>query len=314
MRGNMALFDKSMNVLKKNKEQEQNQNLMKLIKRVHSVVENTDIEKHRQSQDYFGALLGNSKDMDICSVEVEGMHCEWVRANRVHMKKYVILYCHGGGYSTGSCIYARTLTTKLAASTSIDAFCFDYRLAPEYPYPAAMEDAMKAWNYLMLLGYGAKDVIVVGDSAGGNMALSLVVKLKEENRLVPRGIVLLSPWTDLTASGKTHESRAEVDPVLDEEYLKQMTENYAAGQDYENPEISPLFADLTGFPPTYIQVGDNEVLLSDATMLHKKMIKANVPVRLDVFKGMWHVFQMSPFKTAYEAMDQCAEFIFDICR
>ncbi len=314
MRGNMALFDKSMNVLKKNKEQEQNQNLMKLIKRVHSVVENTDIEKHRQSQDYFGALLGNSKDMDICSVEVEGMHCEWVRANRVHMKKYVILYCHGGGYSTGSCIYARTLTTKLAASTSMDVFCFDYRLAPEYPYPAAMEDAMKAWNYLMLLGYGAKDVIVVGDSAGGNMALSLVVKLKEETRLVPRGIVLLSPWTDLTASGKTHESRAEVDPVLDEEYLKQMTENYAAGQDYENPQISPLFADLTGFPPTYIQVGDNEVLLSDATMLHKKMIKANVPVRLDVFKGMWHVFQMSPFKTAYEAMDQCAEFIFDICR
>lgn len=314
MRGNMALFDKSMNVLKKNKEQEQNQNLMKLIKRVHSVVENTDIEKHRQSQDYFGALLGNSKDMDICSVEVEGMHCEWVRANRVHMKKYVILYCHGGGYSTGSCIYARTLTTKLAASTSMDVFCFDYRLAPEYPYPAAMEDAMKAWNYLMLLGYGAKDVIVVGDSAGGNMALSLVVKLKEETRLVPRGIVLLSPWTDLTASGKTHESRAEVDPVLDEEYLKQMTENYAAGQDYENPQISPLFADLAGFPPTYIQVGDNEVLLSDATMLHKKMIKANVPVRLDVFKGMWHVFQMSPFKTAYEAMDQCAEFIFDICR
>lgn len=253
----MALFDKSMNTLKKNKEQEQNQNLMKLIKRVHSVVENTDIEKHRQSQDYFGALLGSSKDMDICPVEVEGMHCEWVRTNRVHMKKYVILYCHGGGYSTGSCIYARTLTTKLAASTSMDVFCFDYRLAPEFPYPAAMEDAMKAWNYLMLLGYGSRDVIVMGDSAGGNMALSLVVKLKEQERLMPRGIVLLSPWTDLTASGKTHESRAELDPVLDEEYLKQMTENYAAGQDYEDPLISPLFADLTGFPSTYIQVGDN---------------------------------------------------------
>ena len=230
------------------------------------------------------------------------------------MKKYVILYCHGGGYSTGSCVYARTLTTKLACSTSMDVFCFDYRLAPEYPYPAAMEDAMKAWNYLMVLGYGARDVIVIGDSAGGNMALSLVVKLKEEERLLPRGLVLLSPWTDLTASGKTHETRAEVDPVLDEEYLRQMTENYAAGQDYENPLISPLFADVTDFPPTYIQVGDNEVLLSDATMLHKKMIKANVPARLDVYKGMWHVFQMSPFKTAYEAMDKCAEFIFDICR
>ena len=191
----MALFDKSINALKKNKEQEQNQSLMKLIKRVHSVVENTDIEKHRQSQDYFGALLGNSKEMDITSVDVEGMHGEWVRVNRVHMKKYVILYCHGGGYSTGSCVYARTLTTKLACSTSMDVFCFDYRLAPEYPYPAAMEDAMKAWNYLMVLGYGARDVIVIGDSAGGNMALSLVVKLKEEERLLPRGLVLLSPWS-----------------------------------------------------------------------------------------------------------------------
>lgn len=89
--------------------------------------------------------------MDITSVDVEGMHGEWVRVNRVHMKKYVILYCHGGGYSTGSCVYARTLTTKLACSTSMDVFCFDYRLAPEYPYPAAMEDAMKAWNYLMVL-------------------------------------------------------------------------------------------------------------------------------------------------------------------
>ena len=291
-----------------------NQNLMQLIRRVHGLVENPDLEKHRQSQDHIGELLGNSKEIQYRPVDIEGMDAEWVSVNRAHMKKYVILHCHGGGYSTGSSIYARTLTSKLASGTSMDVLCFDYRLAPEHPYPAATEDAMKAWNYLMLLGYGSRDVIVMGDSAGGNMALSLVVKLKEQERLMPRGIVLLSPWTDLTASGKTHESRAELDPVLDEEYLKQMTENYAAGQDYEDPLISPLFADLTGFPSTYIQVGDNEVLLSDSTMLHKKMIKANVPVRLDVFKGMWHVFQMSPFKTAYEAMDQCAEFIFDICR
>ena len=310
----MPLFTKTRNTSREERTQEQNQNLMKLIKRVHSVVENSDIEKHRQSQDHFGALLGNSKDMDITSLEVEGMHCEWVRVNRAHMKKYVILYCHGGGYSTGSCIYARTLTTKLAASTSMDVFCFDYRLAPEHPYPAACEDAVRAWNYLMLLGYGARDVIVAGDSAGGNMALSLVVKLKQEERLLPRGLVLLSPWTDLTASGKSHESRAEVDPVLNAPYLKEMTDNYAAGQDCRNPLISPLFADLSGFPPTYIQVGDNEVLLNDSTMLHKRMVKANVSVKLDVYEGMWHVFQMSPFRTAYEAMDRCAEFIYDICR
>ncbi len=310
----MALFTKTKGPAKEEWIQEQNQNLMKLIKRVHSVVENADIEKHRQSQDHFGALLGSGRDMDITNVDVEGMHCEWIRVNRAHMKKYVILYCHGGGYSTGSCTYARTLTTKLAASTSMDVFCYDYRLAPEHPYPAAPEDAMRAWNYLMLLGYGARDVILAGDSAGGNLALSMALKLKEEGRILPRGMVLLSPWTDLTASGKSHESRAEVDPVLDAAYLKEMTENYAAGQDYSNPFLSPLFADLSGFPPTYIQVGNNEILLSDSTKLHKKMIKANVSVKLDVYEGMWHVFQMSPFKTAYEAMDKCAEFIYDICR
>ena len=146
------------------------------------------------------------------------------------------------------------------------------------------------------------------------MALSLVLKLKKQNRILPRGLVLMSPWTDLTSSGKSHLTRAEVDPVLNEEYLKSMIENYASGQALDDPLISPLFGDFEGFPPTYIQVGDNEVLLADATMLHKKMIQANVSAKLDVFKGMWHVFQMSPLKTAYEAMEKNAEFIFDICR
>lgn len=291
-----------------------NQNLMNIIKKVHSVVDNTDIEKHRQSQDYFGALLGNNKDTVIQKVMVDNMYGEWISVSRAHMKKHVILYCHGGGYSTGSSLYARTLTTKLAMSTSMDVFCFDYRLAPENPYPAALEDAMKAWNYVMLLGYGARDVIIAGDSAGGNLALSFVHKLKSEGRLLPRGLVLMSPWTDLTSSGKSHETKSEVDPVLDEEYMEHMISNYAEKEDLENPFISPFFGNFEEFPPTYIQVGDNEVLLNDATMLHKKMVKENVPVKIDIFKGMWHVFQMSPFKTAYEAMEKNAEFIFEICR
>ncbi|MFQ8702683.1 MAG: alpha/beta hydrolase [Eisenbergiella sp.] len=230
------------------------------------------------------------------------------------MKKFVILYCHGGGYSTGSTVYARTLTKKLGESTSMDVFAFNYRLAPEHPYPAATDDALKAWNYLMYLGYGARDVIVAGDSAGGNLALSLTLRLKEQERLLPRGLVLLSPWTDLTKSGKSYESRKEVDPVLDHEYLDRMIENYAGGQELSNPLISPLFGNFKGFPPTYIQVGDNEILLSDATLLHKKLLKENVSAHLDVYKGMWHVFQMSPIKISYDAMDKNAEFIFDICR
>lgn len=370
-----------------------NQNMMSLIRKVHGMIDKPDIEKHRQSQDHVGVLLGNVKDVLIRTVEIEDMTGEWVSVNRAHMKKYVILYCHGGGYSTGSRLYARTLTTKLALSTSMDVLCFDYRLAPEHPYPAAMEDAMKAWNYLMLLGYGARDVVVAGDSAGGNMALSLVLKLKEQKRILPRGLVLMSPWTDLTSQGITHRTKAELDPVLDAAYLERMITNYVKGQDgtkaaqtpeaaeikaavweeppissadeeqeetpdfagtvrktaraqsgdmepegaeayadtgisageeasgeakysvdLKDPMISPIYGSFADFPPTYIQVGENEILLSDSTMLHRKMIKENVSVKIDVFKGMWHVFQMSPLKTAYDAMEKNAEFIYDICR
>ncbi len=301
--------------------EKRNANLMNLIKRMHGVVENADIEKHRQSQNHFGALLGNSKDVLIEDVSIrdhpsagEILQGEWVYVNRAHMKKYVILYCHGGGYSTGSRVYARTLTTKLAMSTSMDVLSFDYRLAPEYPYPAATEDAMKVWNYLMLLGYGARDVILAGDSAGGNLALSLALQLKAQKRLLPRGLILMSPWTDLTASGQSHETKAAIDPVLNAGYLAEMTGNYAAEEKLNDPFISPLFGDYEGFPPVYIQVGENEVLLDDSVMLYRKLLHANVSVRLDRFPGMWHVFQMSPFKTAYEAMDKNAEFIYDICR
>lgn len=296
------------------KEIRKNPNLMQLIKRMHGLVERPDLEKHRQSQDYIGALLGNTREVTYKEIDIQGMYGEWVSVNRAHMKKHVILYCHGGGYSTGSSVYARTLTSKLAMSTSMDVLCFDYRLAPENPYPAAAEDAIKAWNYLMLLGYGARDVIIAGDSAGGNLALSLVLRLKKEGRILPRGLVLMSPWTDLTSSGKSHELRAQVDPVLNEEYLARMVKAYADGKNLRDPLISPLFGDLEGLPPVYIQVGENEVLLSDSTRLHKAMVEANVSVKMDRFPGMWHVFQMSPFKIAYDAMDKNAEFIYDICR
>ena len=287
---------------------------MHLIKRVHGIVENPDIEKHRQSQDTLGSILGNTRDIHYRELNIGGLYAEWVGVNRAHMKKYVILHCHGGGYSTGSSLYARTLTSKLAESTSMDVLCFDYRLAPEHPYPAATEDAMKVWDYLMLLGYGARDIILTGDSAGGNLALSLVLKLKEQGRLLPRGIVLMSPWTDLTSSGKSFETKAEVDPVLDRDYIDRMVAAYAPDMDLKQPLISPLFGDFEGFPPVYIQAGENEILLSDSLRLHQALVDANVSVKMDTYKGMWHVFQMSPVKAAREAMDKNAEFIYDICR
>ena len=293
---------------------DKNQNLMHLIRLAHGLVTSPDPEKQRQSQKSMGVILKNTKEITYSEFQIENMRAEWVRVNRAHTKKHVILYCHGGGYSAGSCVYARTLTSKLATSTSMDVLCFDYRLAPEHPYPAAPEDAVKAWNYLMLLGYGAKDVMVAGDSAGGNLALSLVQILKEEGRMLPGGLVLMSPWTDLTCSGKSHETKAQIDPVLNEEYLDRARYAYAGQLDMTDPKISPLFGNFHGFPPTYIQVGDNEVLYSDAVRLQRRMAAAKVSVRLDHFEGMWHVFQMAPFKKAYAAMDRIADFIFDICR
>ena len=291
-----------------------NQSLMNVIKKVHSMVEHQDLEKHRQSQDNLGLLLGKQKETLIREIEIDGMYGEWISVNRAHMKKYIILYCHGGGYMTGSSLYARTLTTKLAATTSLDVLCFDYRLAPENPYPCGLLDAVKAWDYLMLLGYGARDIFVAGDSAGGNLALALVHKLKADGRLLPRGLVLMSPWTDLLKTGETHQTKAGLDPVLDDEYLMQAITGYAKEFDLSDPYVSPLYGDFDGFPPTYIQVGENEILLSDSIMLQEKMREKNVNVQMEIFEGMWHVFQMSPFKTAYDAMDKNAEFIHEHCR
>ena len=196
----------------------------------------------------------------------------------------------------------------------MDVLSFDYRLAPEHPYPAAIEDALKVWDYLMYQGYGARDIIIAGDSAGGNLALTLTLALKEQGRLLPRGLLLFSPWTDMTRSGKSYQKKASVDPILTLEYIEEAVRAYAGENDLEDPMISPVFADFTGFPQTFIQVGTNEILLSDSLKLDKQMLKYRVPVRLEQYKGMWHVFQMAPFKTAYEAMDEAAEFVFDICR
>ena len=132
--------------------------------------------------------------------------------------------------------------------------------------------------------------------------------------MLPGGIVLMSPWTDLTSSGKSFQTKAELDPVLDSAYIDRMLGAYAEGQDLKNPYISPLFGNFEGFPPTYIQVGENEILLSDSLRLYQILSDAAVSVKIDTYSGMWHVFQMSPMKAAREAMDKCAEFIYDICR
>lgn len=186
---------------------------------------------------------------------------------------------------------------------------FDYRLAPEFPYPAAVEDALSAWNYILSCGYDAKDIIVAGDSAGGNLALVLTLLLREQHAKLPKSLILFSPWTDMTSSGKSYHVKELVDPVLTNAYIQKAVSCYLSGTPTDSPYVSPLFADLSGFPPVYIQAGTNEILLDDSRGLYKQLLTHNIYAKLDLFEGMWHVFQMSPIAKAEEAMQKAALFI-----
>ena len=170
---------------------------------------------------------------------------------------------------------------------------------------------MRAWDYLMYQGYGARDVVVAGDSAGGNLALVLTHLLKEAGRRLPRALILFSPWTDMTASGKSYQERESIDPVLTLNYIYAVRDAYARGQDLSDPRLSPLFGDFSGFPPTLIQAGTNEILLSDSIRLRDRLIQAAVPCRLEVWTDLWHVFQMFPMKKAGEAMESVGRFLLE---
>ena len=158
-------------------------------------------------------------------------------------------------------------------------------------------------------GWGAKDVVLAGDSAGGNLALELALALKDAGRFLPGQLVLFSPWTDMTASGESYIQREAMDPMLTNLYIHSVRSVYAPDSDYSDPKLSPLFADLSGLPPTLIQVGEREILYSDSEQLQKALITAGVPCVLQSWPDMWHVFQMFPLKNAGEAMTSMADFL-----
>ena len=258
-------------------QQEQNPDdlgpMMRAIKAVHSISDHTsttpeDLERQRAAEELFARLVTPGIGIRSDSLTVGSIPAEWVSLEHGHDRRHAVLYCHGGGYTCGQLGYARILASKLALATGFDVLSFEYRLAPEHPFPAAIEDAVAMWDYLMYMGYGARDVIVAGDSAGGNLALELALKLKEQGRAQPRGLVLFSPWTDMTASGKSYRTCKTLDPMLTMEYIAAVREAYTGPDaDWTRPCYSPLFADLRGLPPTLVQVGTNEILKSDSERL-----------------------------------------------
>lgn len=289
---------------------------MRLLKAVHSLQEpetmtTEDLEKQRRSQEALGNMAAAMGGLVWEPLELAGMDAAWMRLERPHKRRRVILYCHGGGYTSGGLGFSKVLASKLTRATGLDVLAFDYRLAPEHPYPAAVEDAQAAWDHLMRLGFGARDVVLAGDSAGGNMALVLCLRLRAEGRMLPGALLLMSPWTDMTCSGESLTERADIDPVLTPEYIYAVREAYAGGLDPAQPELSPLLADLAGLPPTLIQVGTHEILFSDAERLAERMKAAGTECRLEVWEGMWHDFQMYPSKSAAQAMQNAAHFLIE---
>ena len=223
-----------------------------------------------------------------------------------------LVYFHGGGFVFKAARY-HYRNAAAYARTGCRVLLVDYRLAPEHPYPAAIEDGQAAWDYLMRHGFGARDVILAGDSAGGNLALVLCLGLKDEGRLLPGALLLMSPWTDMTMTGESLSERADIDPVLTPEYMRAVREAYAGGLDPAQPCLTPLNGDFAGFPPTLIQVGTHELLYSDAERLAGRMKAAGAECRLEVWENMWHDFQMYPSKTAANAMQNMAYFLLEQC-
>jgi len=290
--------------------------LMVAVKAAHSVgvkgdyVSPEDLEHQRSSQDKFCRLVTPSRGVSYHTFDIEGIESEWSIPDFPHDKKHIIMYCHGGGYTCGNLNYARILSGKLSLSCGVEVISFAYRLSPENPYPAAIEDAVKVWDYLMYLGYGASDIIVAGDSAGGNLSLELCLKLNDEGRKQPGGLVLFSPWTDMTMNSKAYTLWKDKDPMLTAEYVAAVRGAYAGKDaDYNNPVYSPLFGDLSILPPALIQVGSNEILRDDSEALAAKMREHGIFARLEVYEGGWHVFQMLPLGMSSKAMTSVGEFV-----
>ncbi len=293
--------------------------LMKAIKAVHSATSSAstnpeDLEKQRAGQELFGKLvtpaLGLRTDPLTLRHGPVPVPAEWVRLDAGHDRNHAVLYCHGGGYTCGQLGYARVLASKLALATGFDVLSFEYRLSPEHPYPAAVQDALGAWDTLAYLGYGARDIFVAGDSAGGNLALELALRLKEQGRRQPRGLLLFSPWTDMTAAGASYAERADADPLLTHEYVESVRAAYCGSRtDFASPCFSPLYGDLRGLPPTLIQIGSNEILFSDSERLHAALQRQGVFSVLEEYPDCWHVFQQMPTRAAAQAMDSAGRFV-----
>jgi epsilon-lactone hydrolase len=270
------------------------------------------IDEKRQMLDTAARKLGKlPKNCKVEKLEIEGIYAEWLSSENILDDK-VILYLHGGGYALCSANTHRPLAARIGKRAGVKVLFPEYRLAPEHPFPAAIEDAVTVYRWLLRQGYHSSKIILAGDSAGGGLSIAATLVLRDQNEPLPGAIVCLSPWVDLTSSGESYRKNKEVDPYLSIQGVRDAALMYAGNENsLDIPLVSPVFADLSGFPPIFIQAGNHEILQSDAELLAKQARQAGVKVTFKVWEGMWHVWQISGdiLPEAKKAINEIGDYI-----
>ncbi|WP_065754289.1 alpha/beta hydrolase [Bradyrhizobium paxllaeri] len=271
---------------------------------------NRDTSVTQMRRDWDAAFGGSTAPVTCERISASGVDGEWISPAGAPQDK-AILYFHGGGFRIGSVSSHRDLIAQIAVASGCRVLGINYRLAPEHPFPAALDDALAAYDWMLGLGLQPGNVAFAGDSAGGNLALATMLALRERKRPLPVLAVLMSPWTDLSATGASYLSRAKADPIHQRPMILALARNYLGEGDPYDPLVSPLYADLGGLPPLLIQVGDRETVLDDSVMLADMARAAGVDVDLQVWDGMIHVFQMfgTELPEAHQAIASIAQFL-----
>lgn len=231
-----------------------------------------------------------AKDVEVVAAQHEGVSGEWLLPAACNSKR-IVLYSHGGGYLFGSPLSYRAFTTRLAVACNARVFVLDYRLAPEHPFPAAADDVIAAYRYL-LTEHEAADIVLAGDSAGAGLSLSLLVQVREAGLPMPAAAVLLSPYADLAATGESLDQNTKTCAMFSGESIRRAAATYLDGAPATDARASPLYAEYAGFPPLLIYVSDNEVLRDDGIRVAEQAASADVPTDLRIWRGQPHVWPL----------------------